>query len=102
MSTMTNRARRASWTTGLISLALGTSLALAGCSGSAPANSAAVPTDAAQVTGELNILVSSASGSDTGFKAVNAAFAKKYPDVKINFTAVPLSLIHISEPTRPY
>lgn len=42
----------------------------------------------AKITGELNILVSSASGSDAGFKAVNEAFAG-HPDVKINFTAVP-------------
>lgn len=89
MSTMTSRGRRAPLATALTCLALGASLALAGCSGSAPANSAAVPTDAAKITGELNILVSSASGSDAGFKAVNEAFAKKYPDVKINFTAVP-------------
>lgn len=89
MSTTTWRARRAPLATGLITLAIGTSLALAGCSGSTPASSAAVPTEAAQVTGELNILVSSASGSDAGFKAVNDAFTKKYPDVKLNFTAVP-------------
>ena len=48
-----------------------------------------MPTAAEQVTGELNVLVSSASGSDAGFKAVNAAFAQKYPQVKVNFAAVP-------------
>lgn len=40
-------------------------------------------------TGDLNVVVSSASGSDAGFKAVNKAFAAKYPDVKINFTSIP-------------
>lgn len=89
MATTMLRGRRASLATGLITLSMGVSLALAGCSGGAPANSAAVPSDASQVTGELNILVSSASGSDAGFKAVNDAFAQKYPQVKINFSAVP-------------
>lgn len=89
MATTMLRGRRAPLATGLITLAVGTSLALAGCSGGAPASSASVPTDTSQVTGELNILVSSASGSDAGFKAVNDAFAQKYPQVKINFSAVP-------------
>ena len=89
MATTMLRGRRAPLATGLFTLAVSTALALAGCSGGAPANSAAVPTEASAVTGELNILVSSASGSDAGFKAVNDAFAKQYPDVKINFTAVP-------------
>lgn len=56
MSTMTSRGRRAPLATALTCLALWASLALVGCSGSAPANSAAVPTDAAKITGELNIL----------------------------------------------
>ncbi|HVK45112.1 MAG TPA: extracellular solute-binding protein, partial [Micropruina sp.] len=85
MATKSLRGRRAHWAVGLTV----TALALAGCSGGAPANSASVPTAAEQVTGELNVLVSSASGSDAGFKAVNQAFAAKYPDVKVNFTAVP-------------
>ena len=85
MATKSLRGRRAHWAVGLTV----TALALAGCSGGAPANSASVPTAAEQVTGELNVLVSSASGSDAGFKAVNAAFAQKYPQVKVNFAAVP-------------
>ena len=88
MATMMLRGRRAPLAT-LIALAASMSMALAGCSGGAPASSASVPTDPAQVTGELNILVSSASGSDAGFKAVNTAFTSKYPGVKVNFTAVP-------------
>ncbi|MCW3159113.1 ABC transporter substrate-binding protein [Micropruina sonneratiae] len=89
MATTMLRGRRAPLATGLITLATVGALTLAGCSGGAPASSASVPTEASQVTGELNILVSSASGSDAGFKAVNDAFAKQYPEVKLNFTAVP-------------
>ena len=72
MATKSLRGRRAHWAVGLTV----TALALAGCSGGAPANSASVPTAAEQVTGELNVLVSSATGSDAGFKAVNKAFAE--------------------------
>ncbi len=89
MATMLLRSRRASRAVALTTIAAATALALSGCSGSAPANSAAVPTAASQVTGELNILVSSASGSDAGFKAVNDAFTKQFPQVKVNFAAVP-------------
>ena len=39
--------------------------------------------------GTLNILVSSAPGSDAGFQAVNQAFQAKYPDVKIEFSSIP-------------
>jgi len=39
--------------------------------------------------GTLNILVSSAPGSDAGFQAVNQAFQAKYPDVKIAFSSIP-------------
>jgi raffinose/stachyose/melibiose transport system substrate-binding protein len=47
------------------------------------------PTPAGKASGTLNILVSSSTGSDAGFQAVNKAFVAKYPGVKINFTAVP-------------
>ncbi|MFE5775295.1 ABC transporter substrate-binding protein [Brachybacterium sp. NPDC056505] len=40
-------------------------------------------------SGELTIMVSSASASDAAFKAVNAAFQKKFPDVTVKFTTVP-------------
>lgn len=43
---------------------------------------------AAAVSGELEILVSSASASDAAFEAVNKAFMAKYPDVKITFSTV--------------
>ena len=39
--------------------------------------------------GTVNILVSSAPGSDAGFQAVNKAFEAKYPDVKIEFSSIP-------------
>lgn len=64
-------------------------LALTGCSGGSAASLGTVPASGAAIGGELNILVSSASGSDAGFKAINAAFSTKYPDVKVNFTSVP-------------
>lgn len=57
--------------------------ALAGCAGgSAPATSGGA------VSGDLQILVSSADASDAAFKAINAGFAKKYPDVNVKFSAV--------------
>ncbi|KZE89115.1 ABC transporter substrate-binding protein [Microbacterium sp. TNHR37B] len=42
-----------------------------------------------EVYGTLQILVSSSSGSDAAFAKVNEAFMKKYPDVKVEFSAVP-------------
>ncbi|MFT9282534.1 ABC transporter substrate-binding protein [Bifidobacterium sp.] len=42
-----------------------------------------------EISGQLNILVSSASASDTAFKQVNKAFEAKYPKVKVNFSSVP-------------
>jgi len=62
-------------------------VALGGCSGSSGGSDA--PTPKGSATGTLNIVVSSATGSDAGFQAVNKAFVAKYPGVKINFTAVP-------------
>jgi len=90
MAKMSSRAKRTLRTSSLAAIAAATALALASCSGAAaPGASVAVPTDAGAVTGELNILVSSAKGSDEGFKAVNDAFAAKFPNVKVNFTSVP-------------
>ena len=39
-------------------------------------------------TGALQILVSSADASDAAFKAINAGFEKKYPDVKVTLSSV--------------
>lgn len=58
--------------------------ALAGCA------SADGDTDAGagKPSGELQILVSSADASDAAFKAITDGFTKKYPDVKVTFSAV--------------
>lgn len=83
------------------SIALIGTLALAGCSGSKDeATTSAATSDPSAVTGDLNIVVSSATGSDAGFKAVNSAFAKKYPNVKVNFTAVPNENYNASKSSR--
>ncbi|MCS4277444.1 raffinose/stachyose/melibiose transport system substrate-binding protein [Mycetocola sp. BIGb0189] len=62
---------------------LATAALLAACSGGAsPTSSDGKP------AGELQILVSSADASDAAFKAINAGFEKKYPDVKLTFSSV--------------
>ncbi|KHK96052.1 hypothetical protein LK09_17030 [Microbacterium mangrovi] len=61
-------------------------IALTACSGS---SGGAAPTAGGDASGTLNILVSSATGSDAGFQAVTKAFEKKYPKVNVNLTAVP-------------
>jgi raffinose/stachyose/melibiose transport system substrate-binding protein len=61
-------------------------LITAACSGS---GGGSAPTPKGKASGSLNILVSSATGSDAGFKAVNKAFMAKYPSVKVNFSSVP-------------
>jgi raffinose/stachyose/melibiose transport system substrate-binding protein len=65
------------------------SLLVAGCSGSGGGGSASVPSSGDKVEGSLNVVVSSATGSDAGFQAVNAGFTKKYPGVKVNFASIP-------------
>jgi raffinose/stachyose/melibiose transport system substrate-binding protein len=71
----------------LVAAAAAASL-LSACGGStATAGKGLQP--AAKPTGTLNIVVSSAPGSDAGFKAVNAAFHAKYPGVKVVFSSVP-------------
>ncbi len=60
-----------------------TALSACGSSSSSSASTTGAP------TGTLQILVSSADASDAAFKAVNAAFQKKYPDVTVKFTTVP-------------
>jgi raffinose/stachyose/melibiose transport system substrate-binding protein len=58
---------------------------LVGCTsgGSTPSSTGGAP------TGTLNFIVSSSDASDAGFEAVNTAFEKKYPDVKLVFDAIP-------------
>lgn len=82
MSTYTLRAPRLITLVGLIAL-----LTTAACSGESGGGS--TPQPSGKATGKLNIVVSSSSGSDAGFKAVNKAFEAKYPSVKLNFSAVP-------------
>lgn len=57
---------------------------LAACSSSATPT----PTAGGDVSGELQILVSSAAASDAAFNAVSDAFMDKYPDVKVTVSAV--------------
>ncbi len=84
MATTTFRARSR---LALAGLALTALLTTAACSGSGSGSAAPVPKGSA--SGTLNILVSSATGSDAGFQAVNKAFMAKYPSVKVNFSSVP-------------
>lgn len=66
-------------------LALG-AIALTGCSSG---SSGAGATAGGGASGPLNILVSSAPGSDAGFQAVTKAFEKKYPKVSVHLSSVP-------------
>jgi len=83
MATTTLRATRLA----LVGAGLAVILATAACSGGGGSSAASTPQGKA--SGTLNMLVSSATGSDAGFKAVNKAFEAKYPDVKVNFSSVP-------------
>ena len=60
---------------------------LSACSGGG--GGGAAPTVGGAVSGTLNILVSSAAGSDAGFAAVNKAFTAANPGVNVAFSAVP-------------
>ena len=68
---------------------------LAGCSGGS-----STPAESGKVTGTLHILVSSAAASDKAFKDLNAEFVKKYPDVKVDFSAVPNANFAASRSSR--
>ncbi|MGA8113201.1 MAG: extracellular solute-binding protein [Actinocatenispora sp.] len=59
---------------------------LAGACGS---GTDAVGSTGGKPSGTLTFIVSSADASDAGFRAVNAAFMKKYPDVDVRFSAIP-------------
>src|SRR5450756_706586 len=59
-----------------------------GCS-SGQSTTPGAQTPASSPKGDLNVVVSSATGSDAGFQAVNKAFAAKYPGVNVKFTAIP-------------
>ena len=64
---------------------LATAALLAACSSGSGGSAAA----GGAPTGTLKFIVSSSDASDAGFRAVNAAFMKKYPAVNIEFSAVP-------------
>jgi raffinose/stachyose/melibiose transport system substrate-binding protein len=42
-----------------------------------------------EVSGKLQVLVSSAQGSDNAYEGLNAAFEEAYPDVTVEFQSVP-------------
>lgn len=56
--------------------------ALAACSSASGGSSDGEP------SGKLQLLVSSSDATDAGFRAVNEAFEKKYPDVDVVFSTV--------------
>jgi len=64
---------------------LATTALLAACS----SNSTGSTATSGAPTGTLKFIVSSSDASDAGFRAVNAAFMKKYPAVTVQFDAVP-------------
>lgn len=65
------------------------SLAMVGAFAACGGSSTSQGSDNGEVSGTINILVSSAAASDSAFKAVNKAFTAKYPNAKVNFTSVP-------------
>ena len=69
---------------GLVSL-LTASCLLAACSSKASDTTAS----GGEPSGTLKFIVSSSDASDAGFRAVNAAFMKKYPKVKVDFSPIP-------------
>ncbi len=71
--------------------------ALTGCSSGGGNSSSG---DSKNPSGNLQILVSSADGSDAGFRAIDAAFEKAYPKVKVVFDTVPNGNYPASESSR--
>ncbi|MDN6025224.1 ABC transporter substrate-binding protein [Bifidobacterium mongoliense] len=65
------------------------SVAMIGSFAACGGSSASGGSSNGEVSGDINILVSSASASDAAFKAVNKAFTAKYPKAKVNFSSVP-------------
>lgn len=95
---VSNRRRRSVTTAAVLST---TGLLLAACGsqsvGSAGGSSASIATNP---SGTLQILVSSAPGSNAGFRAVDAAFEKKYPKVHIVFSTIPNADFATAQSTR--
>lgn len=67
---------------------------LLGCS------TTAAPSAGDKPSGTLQVLVSSADGSDKAFKQLNADFEAKYPDVKVEFSSVPNDAFAASRSSR--
>lgn len=58
------------------------------------------PADGGEPSGTLQVLVSSAQGSDNAFKELNTAFEAAYPDVKVEFSSVPNDAFPASRSSR--
>lgn len=84
MATMKFRGFRS---TVLVTAVAGGAVMLSACSGGG--GGGAAPTVGGAVSGTLNVLVSSAAGSDAGFAAVNKAFTAANPGVNVAFAPVP-------------
>lgn len=84
MATKKLRSRRLIRHGAILATALVTVGALAACS----SGTASTPSDDGTVSGDLQILVSSADASDAAFKLINEGFEQKYPDVKVTFSSV--------------
>jgi raffinose/stachyose/melibiose transport system substrate-binding protein len=84
MATMKLRVTRISTIAAIAAVAA----TLAACS-SGDGGGAAAPSVGGDVSGSLNILVSSATGSDAGFQAVNKAFQAAHPGVQVTFSPIP-------------
>jgi len=75
---------------GAVVAAIALAATVAACSGTSGGGAAApVASSDAKLTGTLNILVSSAAGSDAGFKAVTDAFKAAHPGLTVSLTPVP-------------
>lgn len=80
-------------------LSIVTTLAfLAGCTSTN--NSASASTGSGTPSGTLQFIAGSATGLNTGFRKVNAAFEKKYPKVKIVYDPIPDTNYPAAESSR--
>ena len=89
MATMKLRVHRMTGLRTVLSVTAVGALLAACSSSSGGAAGGAAPTVGGEVSGTLNLLVSSATGSDAGFQAVNKAFTAAHPGVQVAFSAIP-------------
>src|SRR5580692_326982 len=85
MASLKRRARFSSRHAIVAASAVTVMAVLAGCASSGTSGSSSSGTP----SGTLNIAVSSGDSSDAAFKAINAAFEKKYPKVDVKFSSIP-------------